>query len=139
VPDQNNDMHDGSITTGDTWLKNNLVAYQQWAQMHNSLLIVTWDEDDGSSGNRIATIFSGPMVVAGNYSETINHYNVLRTIEDMFGTAHAGAAATATSITDIWVVPEPNALFLGTIGPVALLIWGARGRVRASRRLFRAN
>jgi phosphatidylinositol-3-phosphatase len=83
VPDQNNDMHDGAITTGDTWLKNNLGAYQQWVQIHNSLLIITWDEDHGSSGNRIATIFSGPLVRTGNYSETINHYNVLRTIEDM--------------------------------------------------------
>jgi hypothetical protein len=30
---------------------------------NNSLLIVTWDEDDSSSGNHIATIFYGPMVV----------------------------------------------------------------------------
>jgi acid phosphatase len=133
VPDQNNDMHDGSITTGDAWLKNNLGAYQQWAQMHNSLLILTWDEDNGSSGNRIATIFSGPMVRAGNYSETINHYNVLRTIEDMFGTTHVGAAATAKSITDIWIVPEPNSLLLGTIGAVTMLIWGATIRVRDLR------
>jgi phosphatidylinositol-3-phosphatase len=135
VPDQNNDMHDGSITTGDTWLKNNLGAYQQWAQVHNSLLIVTWDEDNGSSGNRIATIFSGPMVRAGNYSETINHYNVLRTIEDMFGTTHVGAATTATSITDIWVVPEPNALLLGMFGAVTMLIWPATIRVRDRERL----
>jgi hypothetical protein len=42
------------------------------------------------------------MVATGQYGETINHFNVLRTIEDMYGLSHAGASATATSITDIW-------------------------------------
>jgi hypothetical protein len=138
VPDQNNDMHDGSITTGDTWLKNNLGAYQQWAKTHNSLLVVTWDEDNGSSGNRIATIFSGPMVQAGNYAETINHYNVLRTIEDMFGTTHAGAAGTAIPISDIWIVPEPNGP-LGAFGAIAILICGARTRARELERSSRTE
>ena len=100
VPDQNNDMHDGSIATGDTWLKNNLGAYQQWAQTHNSLLIVTWDEDDSSGNNQIPTIFAGQMITAGNYSETINHYSVLRTIEDMYGLPYIGQDANAVSITN---------------------------------------
>ena len=48
---------------------------------HNSLLIVTWDEDDRKAGNHIATIFVGPMVRPGRYPETINHFNVLRTLD----------------------------------------------------------
>src|SRR6185312_2806849 len=56
IPNLCNDMHDCSITTGDTWLKNNLDAYVTWAKTHNSLLIVTWDEDDSTtSANQIAT------------------------------------------------------------------------------------
>src|SRR5207237_307701 len=50
IPDCNHDMHNGSttarITTGDTWLKDNIDPYYQWAKMHNSLLVVTWDEND---------------------------------------------------------------------------------------------
>jgi len=42
------------------------------------------------------------MVKPGKYSEKINHYNVLRTIEDMYGLLHLGRTATATSITDVW-------------------------------------
>jgi hypothetical protein len=122
VPDQNNDMHDGTITQADNWLKNNLGAYYQWAFTHNSLLIVDWDEDNGSAGNRIPTIFYGPMVVVGNYSETINHYNILRTIEEMYGTTHAGAAATAAPIVDVWIVPEPSALWLAAVGGLGFLI-----------------
>ena len=66
VPDQLNDMHDGSIAQGDAWLAKNMEPYAQWAMTHNSLLIVTWDEDDGSANNRIATILIGPMVKPGS-------------------------------------------------------------------------
>jgi hypothetical protein len=103
VPNEQNDMHDGTIAQGDTWLKTNIDAYAQWAKAHNGLLIVTWDEDDTSHSNQIPTIFSGAAVATGQYSETINHYNVLRTIEDMYGLPLAGSSATATPITDSWV------------------------------------
>src|SRR5262245_46056602 len=100
TPNLNDDMHDGTIQQGDTWLKNNLDSYAQWAKTHNSLLIVTWDEDDGSQHNQVATIFVGQMVNSGQYGEQINHFNVLRTIEDMYGLSYAGASASATHITD---------------------------------------
>ena len=102
VPNQDHDMHDGTIAQADTWLYNNLDAYKQWAMTHNCLLIVTWDEDDGSAGNLIPTIFFGPMVVQGQYSETINHLNVLRTLEDMYGLPYAGQSGNAVPITDVW-------------------------------------
>jgi hypothetical protein len=101
IPNLDDDMHDGTIQQGDRWLQTNLMPYVTWAQ-NNSLLIVQFDEDDGTSGNHIATIFVGPMVKPGKYSEKINHYNVLRTIEDMYELAHLGRTATATPITDVW-------------------------------------
>lgn len=102
VPNLNDDMHDGTIQQGDTWLKNNIDPYVQWAKQNNSLLIVTWDEDDNSQNNQIPTIFVGQSVKAGTYSETINHYNVLRTLEDMYGLAAVGNSATASDISDCW-------------------------------------
>jgi hypothetical protein len=45
IPNLTNDMHNGAtaqrISTGDSWLKQHLDAYYQWAKSHNSLLIVT--------------------------------------------------------------------------------------------------
>ena len=38
----------------------------------------------------------------GSYTESINHYNVLRTIEDAYGLAPIANAAAAASITDVW-------------------------------------
>jgi len=102
IPNLHDDMHDGTIQQADSWLQTNLMAYATWARNNNSLLIVQWDEDQGTTTNHIATIFVGPMVKPGKYSETINHYNILRTIEDMYGLAHLGRSAGAKAITDVW-------------------------------------
>lgn len=102
VPDQRNDMHDGSITQGDDWLARNMESYAQWAMAHNSLLIVTWDEDDGSANNRIATLFVGPMVKPSSSAQAINHYNVLRTIEEMLGLDYLGNSAQAKAVAAVW-------------------------------------
>src|SRR5262249_20282629 len=105
VPNLDNDMHNGTVQQADAWLKANLDAYIKWAPAHNSVFIVTWDEDDGSSDNHIATIFGGANVVASTYGETINHYTVLRTIEEMYALNHAGESANQSPILDIWVQP----------------------------------
>jgi hypothetical protein len=102
IPNLEDDMHDGSIQQGDSWLQTNLLAYVIWARTHNSLLIVTFDEDQGTTGNHIATIFVGPMVKPGKYGEKINHYNVLRTVEDVYGLPHLGKTGTAKAIMDVW-------------------------------------
>ncbi|MFE1199482.1 alkaline phosphatase family protein [Streptomyces olivaceoviridis] len=104
VPNLCSDMHDCSVSTGDTWLKNNLGAYATWAKTHNSLLVVTFDEDNRLSGNKIPTVFYGQPVAAGSSSSTTyNHYDLLRTLEDTQGlTTHAGNAASAKDITGVW-------------------------------------
>ncbi|KUN77030.1 acid phosphatase [Streptomyces bungoensis] len=104
IPNLCDDMHDCSITTGDTWLKNNLGAYASWAQTHNSILAVTFDEDDSSHSNHIATVLYGAHVAPGSSTSThYTHYDTLRTLEDLAGlTSHAGAAAGASDISGIW-------------------------------------
>jgi acid phosphatase len=102
VPNQQNDMHDGTIEQGDTWLSQNLELYAQWALSNNSLLIVTWDEDNGSAANHIATILVGEMIKSGKSSQRINHYTILRTISDLYGLPSIGNSAGETTITDVW-------------------------------------
>ncbi|KEO83257.1 alkaline phosphatase family protein [Tumebacillus flagellatus] len=102
IPNMDNDMHDGTIAQGDAWLKQHLDSYVQWANAHNSLLILTWDEDDFSPTNQIPTVFVGANVKPGTYSETINHLNVLRTIEDLYNLPHAGNTGSALPIYDVW-------------------------------------
>jgi len=106
VPDQINDMHDGepqeAISRGDKWLQANIEPFLGWAQRNNSLLILTWDEDDDSSSNHIATIFVGPMVASGRYDNRIDHINVLRTLEDMYGLTLIGQTDRAEPVRNIW-------------------------------------
>jgi len=128
VPNLNDDMHNGTVAQGDTWLQQHLDGYAQWAKTHNSLLVITWDEDDNSSNNQIPTLFVGQSVRAGSYGETINHYNVLRTIEDAYGLPYAGASSTATPIADAWSTGTGNTVTVtnpgaqsGTVGTAASL------------------
>ena len=102
VPNLRHDMHDGTIAQADAWLHSRLAAYATWARTHDSLLIVTFDEDDHTQNNQIATIFVGEHVKPGQYAEYVDHYRVLRTVEDAFGLAHLGAAATRSPISDVW-------------------------------------
>jgi phosphatidylinositol-3-phosphatase len=96
-------MHDGSVAQGDNWLRNNLDAYAQWTLSHNALLIITFDES-GDKG-LVPTIFYGPMVKQGVYSQLISHYSVLRTLEELYGLPFLGGAATVASIANIWLDP----------------------------------
>src|SRR6266550_5539223 len=102
IPDQEHDMHNGTpqeaVPAGDRWLAENLDRYYQWAKTHNSLLIVTFDENDDKGRyqgltnpladpsstyppvdqygqllhdlqNRIVTIFAGAHIKQGLYAE----------------------------------------------------------------------
>jgi phosphatidylinositol-3-phosphatase len=109
IPNLCNDGHDvcppfnNRTRQFDHWVEANLSAYAGWCINNNSLLIITYDEDDWSADNRIATVFYGAAVKKGTYSNTINHYTVLRTIEDaMRLSKHAGNAATQNAIDYCW-------------------------------------
>lgn len=103
IPDQDHDMHDGSFIAAGNWLETHIAPYIEWAMQHNSLLILTWDEDNYREDNRIATLLVGPMVKAGSSDQRIDHYNVLRTLLDFYDLPPLGASRDAEAIKNIWV------------------------------------
>jgi len=103
IPDQNHDMHDGSFEAADAWLKTHIAPYVDWAMRHNSLLVLTWDEDNQQENNRIVTLLVGPMVKAGSSDQRIDHYNVLRTLLDFYDLPPIGASRDAETIRNVWV------------------------------------
>jgi fibronectin type 3 domain-containing protein len=108
VPNLDNDSHDGTVDTSDQWLEDHMSGYAQWAKAHNSLLVVTYDEGNGGDAtNHMTTILYGAEVKAGTYSNRINHYNVLRTIEDSFGLAPLANAADAAPIDYVFDAATP--------------------------------
>jgi acid phosphatase len=102
TPDLAHDMHSGTMRTADRWLMEHVGPYARWARSHNSLLVLTWDEDDHEQGNRILTIITGAHVKPGRYSQHVTHYNLLRTLAGLEGVAPIGAAIGAPPIGDIW-------------------------------------
>lgn len=102
IPDLKNDMHDGSVATGDRWVRHHLGAYARWAARHDSLLLVTFDEDDYNGDNHIATIAYGARVRTGPHPTRIDHCRVLGTLESLYGLAPLGCAAGTRPIKSIW-------------------------------------
>jgi Phosphoesterase family len=101
-PNMCHDMHDCSIRTGDRWIKKHFSRYARWAPRHNSLLIVTFDENAGGTANSIPTIIVGANVRPGVYAKRLDHYTMLRTIEDVYGLPALGRAKTASPLSKIW-------------------------------------
>lgn len=111
IPNLVDDMHNPStastaISNGDTWFKKNMMPLVRWAVNHNTLVIVSWDEDDGLHNNNIAVLFSGANIKGGSYSTPkFSHYGVLRTIEDMYSLPYCDSSAYVSDITGVWINP----------------------------------
>jgi phosphatidylinositol-3-phosphatase len=107
TPNLCNDMHDCSISTGDTWLAHavpQILASQVY--MRGGVLFITWDEGVGGDGP-IGMIVLSPNAKGGGYTNTIPyiHSSTLRTIQEIFGvTPFLGDAANATDLSDLFRV-----------------------------------
>jgi acid phosphatase len=103
VPNLDHDMEDGSIHAGDVWLKAKLGGYVKWAMTHNSILIVTWDEDGGDTDTEhIPLLLVGPTIKPGIYAQSVNHYSMMQMIENLFDAKQIGESADAAGILGIW-------------------------------------
>ena len=130
IPNLVNDMHNGSIPsaigTGDRWLREHIDGYYRWAKQHNSLLILTFDENsqfsfsggltdpgdnDPKKANHIVTIFAEAHIKPGEYVEEkgVTHVNVLRTLEAMYKLSRSGSQqfnALKAGIADDFLVKD---------------------------------
>jgi phosphatidylinositol-3-phosphatase len=101
VPNLCNDMHDCSTETGDRWLErfvHSITSRAPW-KTGDTALFITFDEDDGSSANQVATIVVAPSVRPGTRISTpFDHYSLLRTTEEMLGYSCLGHACSARSM-----------------------------------------
>jgi phosphatidylinositol-3-phosphatase len=100
TPNLCNDMHDCSVTTGDSWLSTFLpkILSSSTYTAGGTAIFITWDEDNGSSGNHVPTLVISPYTRAGaTDGATLRHYSLLRTTEDMLG---LGCLANSCSAAD---------------------------------------
>jgi phosphatidylinositol-3-phosphatase len=99
-PNLCDDMHDCAVATGDRFLARTVPPLLRELGPHG-LLVLTWDEGSsdsgccgGAHGGHIATIVAGPDVRRGaRDARPVDHYGVLRTVEDALGLAPLAGAA----------------------------------------------
>ena len=110
VPNLCHDMHNCTTKTGDRWLRNHLSPILQYDAANDGLLVITWDEaaPDADGSDHIATLLIGPMIRPGEYSQHISHYNVLRTIEDIFKVPCVANACGARPLAKMWRNGSPT-------------------------------
>jgi hypothetical protein len=101
------DGHDCSTAAADQWLSQTvplILATDAWK--NNGLLLITWDEGDGSD-NHVLTLAIQPNAVDRTSARSYNHYSLLATIEDRLGLARLGKAADSSAMTDLVTNPGP--------------------------------
>jgi phosphatidylinositol-3-phosphatase len=103
TPNLIHDMHDGTVSDGDTWLSTfvpSVLSSAEYAAGHSALFI-TWDEDDDLLGdNHIPTLVIAPSVAPGtSVAMRLDHYALLRATLQMLGvTPLLGNAASAADM-----------------------------------------
>jgi acid phosphatase len=100
IPNLTHDAHDGTHAEADAWLR-------QWVEplLHGRdfttgrlAIVITADEDDSSSGNRVLTVVIAPGVRHVVVSTPLTHYSLARTYAEVSGTAPLREAGSATSL-----------------------------------------
>lgn len=117
TPNLIDDMHNGTVAQGNSWMSHNLPAILNSAEYKNgsTVIFITFDEgsDVGSyaKGEHCATNTSdtschlptwviSPSTKAGSRSGTLfSHYSLLATTEQLLRLSKLGAAASATTMT----------------------------------------
>jgi hypothetical protein len=115
TPNLCNDMHGASgcpgngtngadIHNGDTWLSNELPAILAYANAHDSVVYLTWDE--GSNNQTIAFLALGPHVKTGASATSYTHSSMLKSIEEQLGVP---VLSTVTGANDFAGMFQPGA------------------------------
>lgn len=87
VPDVCHDGHDCSAASTDRWLRSRLPSITQGPDFTSGRLtvIITWDEDDDQSGNRIPLMVLHPSLHGRKVSARLDHYALSASILRLAG------------------------------------------------------
>lgn len=104
VPDARNDGHDTGVAFADKWYRKKFEPLIQNPDFNkDTILISTFDESGASAKNLIYTSIFGGVVRPGAYGDEVNHYSLLRLVEDNWGLGNLGRSdANAPEIPAIW-------------------------------------
>lgn len=103
TPDLCHDGHDCSSRVADDYLAGlvpKIIASAAWQK--DGLLLITWDEDDGSTQNRVPAIVVARGLTQHQTSRPHDHYSLLAMIEDRLGLPRLGQARGAEPLNELF-------------------------------------
>jgi phosphatidylinositol-3-phosphatase len=101
IPNACHDMEACSVAAGDAWLSSFVPHITSSPAFGNSVLFITFDEGrtNVGGGGHVATIVVSPLGTRHFASaEPLDHYSLLRTIEDAWRLGCLGSACSATDM-----------------------------------------
>jgi len=105
VPDLCHDMHDCPVATGDHWLAGFLRPLLRSPVLAGGAVFVVFDEGTLAvgGGGHVPALVLGPTVRPNaRTAQPLDHYSLLRTIEDSWHLSPLARSAAASPITGIW-------------------------------------
>src|SRR5439155_790686 len=127
-PDNNHNMHDNSISSGDTYMSTLLPQILSSTEFTTTraALFVTFDEGNNSyPSDYVYTILAGPPAKLAYKSTALyGHYSLLATLEKNWGLACiVSTDCNATPMTEFFGTTTPPPLLTSfTVSPKALLV-----------------
>ena len=109
TPNLCNDMHgsfgcpgnNSDIKSGDNWLAAQLPPILSYAQAHDSVVFLVWDE--GDSSNLVPFLALGPHVKVGTTSSvSYSHSSMVKSVEEMLGVPVLPSVASANDLADLF-------------------------------------
>ena len=107
IPNLDNDMHDGTIAPGRHLAAEPPRRLRQLGKTHNSLFVLTFDEDDNTADNRIPTILAGQRVTPGSTASASTTTTCCGRCRTPSVSPPLANSATAQPILDVWT-PGPG-------------------------------
>lgn len=101
IPNMCNDAHDCSLATADNWLKDimpKIFAGEDW-KSGRLAVIITADEDDRRSDNKVLTVVIHPGLDSTIVSSPLNHYSLSKFYSEVTGSAALRNARGANSLS----------------------------------------
>jgi hypothetical protein len=109
IPNLDNDGHDTGVGFASKYLQNQFGRlFADTRFMQETLVVVTFDEDNWISGNSIYTVLLGAGIKPGTVSnQNLNHISLLKMIEDEWSLGSLNRAdKMAEAPIGIWLSPK---------------------------------
>ncbi|MFC4785013.1 alkaline phosphatase family protein [Nocardioides sp. MAHUQ-72] len=110
VPDLCHDAHDCSLAVADDWMRSTIRTVMDgpdWASGHLAV-VVTADEDDRHSGNRVLTVVVHPSQRGNVVRHRLTHYSLTRLYDQVIGAKPLRKAKKAPSMAKAFDLPLPR-------------------------------